>query len=160
LSFFAAYFSGCRPSEASRDWGLPVQGRRLPLADLIRFPSDSIRYDAAHFSRLESTEPCGPGGLLLFDYHAFQVDRHGSLAFSRSLGEQRLDNFCVDLVSDRHFMAAVFCRPKNVSHVDPSLQILTLPNLATTTSKGLLYAFTILCSLLHMHLSPATTVFI
>ena len=36
---------------------------------------------------------------LLFDYEAFQVDRHGSLIFTRSLGHQRIDNFCIDSVS-------------------------------------------------------------
>ena len=27
------------------------------------------------------------------------LDRHGSLAFTRSLGHQRIDNFCIDSVS-------------------------------------------------------------
>lgn len=121
--------------ENSGDWGVPVQGRRLPMADLIRFPSESLRYDKNRNEQLASDNPCEGKRRLLYDYEAFQVDRHGSLVFSRSLGFQRLDDFCLDSINfggrKNHVMVAVFCQPDNVTHLDESLQKLILPNAAT-----------------------------
>jgi len=128
------YFLGCQPlSSGNLDWGVPVQGRRLPLANLIRFPSELLRYDKGRHSKLESKEPCGPKGRLLFDFEAFQVDRRGSLAFTRALGSDAapIHDFCMDLVSlneKSHFMAAVFCQPQGSGQVDESSQSLLLPS--------------------------------
>ena len=71
------------------------------------------------------------------------MDRHGSLVFTRTLGEQAIQDFCVDQVAVRagveenrgqehHFMAAVFCQPSNVTEVDETLQLLKLPNNSPT----------------------------
>ena len=136
-------FTGCEPIKStSTNWGMPIQGRRISLADLIRFPSESLKYDKSFHKRLDSFNPCdahGSRSRLLFDYEAFQVDRHGSLVFTRTLGDQAIDDFCVDQVAVRRgpkgntdqghlFMAAVFCQPSNVTEVDETLQLLNLPN--------------------------------
>ena len=139
-------FTGCEPIKStSSNWGLPIQGRRISLADLIRFPSESLKYDKSLHRRFNSSTPCdahGSRSQLLFDYEAFQVDRHGSLAFTRTLGDQAIYDFCVDQVAVRPgpkgnraageqghlFMAAVFCQPSNVTEVDETLQLLNLPN--------------------------------
>ena len=39
-------------------WGVPVQGRRLPLSILTRFPSQSLRYDKSRHAQLASKNPC------------------------------------------------------------------------------------------------------
>ena len=124
----------------SYNWGVPVQGRRLPMADLIRFPSESLRYDKFKHSKLTSNTPCPKGSKLLYDFEAFQVDRYGSLMFTRTLGYQKINHFCLDSVSlgsPHQFMAAVFCKPDNVSEtvLDNSLQKLILPNSADVSGK-------------------------
>lgn len=138
--------TGCEPIKStSSPWGLPIQGRRISLADLIRFPSESLKYNKSLHRRFASSTPCdahGSRSQQLFDYEAFQVDRHGSLVFTRTLGDQAIYDFCVDQVAVRPgpkgnsaageqghlFMAAVFCQPSNVTEVDETLQLLNLPN--------------------------------
>ncbi len=147
---------GCKPSEDGGQWTLPLQGRRLKLEDLIRFPSDFVKYESAFKERLESEHPCGSKDgapkRLLFDYESFQVDRQGHLAFTRVLGRQKVSEFCIDLVSvpgekgdtkKHHFMTAVFCQPDNVTHVDQDLLKLRLANAGTrmTSTTGLAASF-------------------
>ena len=84
----------------------------------------------------------GRGGRrVLFDYEAFQVDSHGSLIFTRTLGPQRIKNFCLDMVSltttsNQKFsvMAAVFCQPSDTddTEINESLQTLVLYTSSTS----------------------------
>lgn len=119
--------------DGSGEWGVPVQGRKLPLADLIRFPSESLRYNKDLNEKFGSENPCEKGSRLIFDFEAFQVDRYGELKFTRSFGEmEKISEFCLDSVSlgpQHHFMAAVFCSA-NDQEVDQSLQKLVLANSA------------------------------
>ena len=142
-------FSGCEPIQSTSKWGLPIQGRRLPLADLIRFPAESLKHDKSLYRRFRSSTPCdahGSRSQLLFDVEAFQVDRHGSLVFTRLLGDHEIYDFCVDQITVQrpqgaktmhHFMAAVFCQPSNVTEVNASLQRLNLPNHSRGNGSGL-----------------------
>ena len=142
-------FTGCEPIQSTSKWGLPIQGRRLPLADLIRFPAESLKHDRSLYRRFASPTPCdalGRHSKLVFDFEAFQVDRYGSLVFTRLLGDQEIHDFCVDQITvqrpegtptTHHFMAAVFCQPPNVTEVDESLQLLNLPNHSRGNNSGL-----------------------
>ena len=142
-------FTGCEPIQSTSKWGLPIQGRRLPLADLIRFPAESLKHDRGLYRRFESSTPCDAHGgrsQLVFDFEAFQVDRYGSLVFTRHLGDQEIHDFCVDQITvqrpegtkqTHHFMAAVFCLPSNVTEVDDTLQLLNLPNHSRGNNIGL-----------------------
>ena len=40
-----------------------IQGRRLPVSELTRFPSQSLRYDKSRHWRLASKSPCSSSGL-------------------------------------------------------------------------------------------------
>ena len=72
-------FSGCEPNDKGPKWGLPIQGRRIPLADMIRFPA-ILKHQT---SKWVSKQPCGLKGNLLFDFEAFQVDQQSQLIYTR-----------------------------------------------------------------------------
>ena len=129
-------------------WGLPIQGRRLPLANLIKAFPQEIRYDRS--LPFISEQPCGPNGKLLFDVEAFQVDTKGELVFSRALGNQRIPSkdFCVDLVRG-NLMVALFCQPHNVTEVNMRTQRIALPNKSTViTLPDAHHRLNLLCLLL------------
>ena len=69
------------------------------------------------------------------------MDRHGSLIFTRTLGHQRIQKFCLDKVQPTRsssssstlksktkfsIMVAAFCQPSNVTEINELLQTLVL----------------------------------